>query len=231
MLAKLQEREALKKRKERVKEIKKQHQKQVKKTTALFRMNRVREREIARARRAAAQRVREDEDRRLREVAAALVARENTNRARIQREERHMRRLRGMVLDADLTEVDLDERTRRGLPIPERLEGRNRDRRRHAEREMTAVNPMQELINQDQIDCNKTREELILVENAYEVTDCPICFDELGNTNQMILRCGHKVCGDCIMEHMPRVGGLKCPICREQYGVRINGWAPPLPRR
>ena len=229
-LEKTQERETLKKRKERVKEIKKQHQKQVKKTTALFRMNRLREREIARARRAAAQRERENDVRRAREAAAALVARENTNRARIQREERHMRRLIGMV-DADLTEVVLGERLGRGLPIQERLEGRNRDRRRHAEREMTAVNPMQELINQDQIDCNKTREELILVENAYEVTDCPICFDELGNTNQMILRCGHKVCGDCIMEHMPRVGGLKCPICREQYGVRINGWAPPLPRR
>ena len=226
--AKIQEIEALKKRKERVKEIKKQHQKQVKKTAILFSMHRYREREIDRLRIAATQRERENEERRAREAAAALVARENTNRARIEREERHMRRMRGMVLDADLTEVaHLVER----LGRQERLEGRNRDRRRHAEREMTAVNPMQELINQDQIDCNKTREELILVENAYEVTDCPICFDELGNTNQMILRCGHKVCGDCIMEHMPRVGGLKCPICREQYGVRINGWAPPLPRR
>ena len=226
---KKKEREAIKKRKERVKEIKKQQRQQLITTERLFRGYRAREREIARARRDAARRERETEERHLREEAAALVARENTNRARIEREERHMRRLRGMVLDADLTEVELVERLGRGLPMPQ-LARRNRDRRREYQHR-GAVNPMQELINQDQIDCNKTREELILVENAFEVTDCPICFDELGNTNQMILRCGHKVCGDCIMEHMPRVGGLKCPICREQYGVRINGWAPPLPRR
>ena len=218
--AKVQEKEALKKRKERVKEIKKQHQNQVKKTVVLFRLHRLREREIAHARRVAAQRERENEERRAREAAAALVARENTNHARIEREERHMRRLRGMVLDADLTDS----------PQPERLVGRNM-RRQYQDRRITAVNPMQELINQDQTECNKTREELTLAENAFEVTDCPVCFDELGNTNQMTLRCGHKFCGDCIMEHMQRVGGMKCPVCREQYGVRVNGWAPPLPRR
>ena len=227
--AKLQKIEALKKRKERVKEIKKQHKKQVRKTERLFSVYRYREREIARARRAAAQRERENEERRAREAAAALVARENTNRSRIEREERHMRRLGGMVHEVDLTEVILGERLGRGLPIPQ-LAGRNRDRRREYQ-DRGAVNPMQELINQDQIECNKTREELTLAENGFEVTDCPVCFDELGNTNQMTLRCGHKFCGDCIMEHMQRVGGLKCPVCREQYGVRINGWAPPLPRR
>jgi len=226
---KKKEREAIKKRKERVKEIKKRHRQQLITTEHLFRGYRAREREIARARREAARRERETEERRLREEAAALVARENTNRARIEREERHMRRLRGMVLDADLTEVELGERLGRGLPIPQ-LAGRNRDRRREYQ-DRGAVNPMQELINQDQTECNKTREELTLAENAFEVTDCPVCFDELGNTNQMTLRCGHKFCGDCIMEHMQRVGGMKCPVCREQYGVRVNGWAPPIPRR
>ncbi len=248
MLAKLQEREAakqekkkereaIKKRKERVKEIKKRQRQQLITTEHLFRGYRAREREIALARRAAAQRERENEERHLREEAAALVARENTNRARIEREERHMRRLRGMVLDADLidsprTVLVLGDRERTGgLPErPERLVGRNRDRRREYQHR-GAVNPMQELINQDQTECNKTREELTLAENAFEVTDCPVCFDELGNTNQMTLRCGHKFCGDCIMEHMQRVGGMKCPICREQYGVRIDGWAPPIPRR
>jgi len=229
--AKVQEREALRIRKERVKEIKKQHQNQVKKTVVLFRLHRLREREIAHARRVAAQHERETEERRAREAAAALVARENTSRARIEREERHMRRLRGMVLDADLTDsprtvIVLGDRERTG-GLPERLVGRNRDRRREYQHR-GAVNPMQELINQDQTECNKTREELTLAENAFEVTDCPVCFDELGNTNQMTLRCGHKFCGDCIMEHMQRVGGMKCPICREQYGVRVNGWAPPF---
>ena len=224
--AKMQEREAIKKRKERVKEIKKRQRQQLITTEHLFRGYRAREREIALARRAAAQRERENEERRAREEAAALVARENTNRARIEREERHMRRLRGMVLDADLTEVEQVERLGRGLPIPQ-LAGRNRDRRREYQ-DRGAVNPMQELINQDQTECNKTHEELTLAENAFEVTDCPVCFDELGNTNQMTLRCGHKFCGDCIMEHMQRVGGMKCPVCREQYGVRVNGWAPPF---
>ena len=234
--AKVQEREALKKRKERVKEIKKQQRQQVIRTEHLFRVHSFSERLIARARREAAQRERENEERRAREAAAALVARENTSRARIEREERHMRRLRGMVLDADLTDsprtvIVLGDRERTG-GLPERLVGRNRDRRREYQ-QRGAVNPMQELINQDQTECNKTREELTLAETAFEVTDCPVCFDELGNTNQMTLRCGHKFCGDCIMEHMQRVGGMKCPICREQYGVRVNGWAPPFnaPRR
>ena len=229
--AKMQEREALRIRKERVKEIKKQQRQQVIRTEHLFRVHNFSERLIARARRAAAERERENEERRAREAAAALVARENTNRARIEREERHMRRLRGMVLDADLTDsprtvIVLGDRERTG-GLPERLVGRNRDRRREYQ-QRGAVNPMQELINQDQTECNKTREELTLAETAFEVTDCPICFDELGNTNQMTLRCGHKFCGDCIMEHMQRVGGMKCPICREQYGVRVNGWAPPF---
>ena len=234
VLAKVQEREALKKRKERVKEIKKQHKNQVRKTERLFRVHSYREREIARARRVAAERERENEERRAREAATALVARENTNRARIEREERHMRRLREIVLDADLTDsprtvIVLGDRERTG-GLPERLVGRNRDRRREYQ-DRGAVNPMQELINQDQTECNKTREELTLAETAFEVTDCPVCFDELGNTNQMTLRCGHKFCGDCIMEHMQRVGGMKCPICREQYGVRVNGWAPPFNAR
>jgi hypothetical protein len=232
--AKLQEREALKKRKERVKEIKRQQRQQIIITEHNFRLYRAREREIVRARIAAAERERENEERRAREAAAALVARENTNRARIEREERHMRRLRSIALGADLTDsprtvIVLEDRERTG-GLPERLVGRNRDRRREYQ-QRGAVNPMQELINQDQTECNKTREELTLAENAFEVTDCPVCFDELGNTNQMTLRCGHKFCGDCIMEHMQRVGGMKCPICREQYGVRIDGWAPPIPRR
>ena len=89
------------------------------------------------------------------------------------------------------------------------------------------VNPTQELINKDKIDCNKKQENLVCVDNAFEMSDCPVCFDELGNTNKMVLRCGHTVCGDCITNHMQRVGGLKCPVCRVQYGVRVKGWQPP----
>ena len=94
-----------------------------------------------------------------------------------------------------------------------------------------AVNPIQELINQDNIDCNKKQGELIKSKPAIETDSCPICFEDIdSNTNNMILRCGHQFCGDCIISHMQCIGGLKCPLCREQYGVRIAEWKPPQKR-
>jgi len=94
-----------------------------------------------------------------------------------------------------------------------------------------AVNPIQELITQDNIDCNKKQGELIQSKTAIETDSCPICFEDIdSNTNKMILRCGHQFCGDCIITHMQCIGGLKCPLCREQYGVRIAGWKPPEKR-
>ena len=98
-------------------------------------------------------------------------------------------------------------------------------------REPRAVNPIQELINQDNIDCNKKQGELIKSKPAIETDSCPICFEDIdSNTNNMILRCGHQFCGDCIISHMQCIGGLKCPLCREQYGVRIAEWKPPQKR-
>ena len=109
-----------------------------------------------------------------------------------------------------------------------RQERQQQQQRREYQPRQRAVNPIQELINQDNIDCNKKPGELIQPKPAVEAESCPVCFDNIdSNTNKMILRCGHQFCGDCIISHMQCIGGLKCPLCREQYGVRIAGWKPP----
>ena len=215
----VQAREALRKRKERVKEIKRLYKIQARRTENILIMQRF------------------AETHRL-----ALDA-----RAQLLLDERDMRRARrenGMdsswVRDTDgnwvirqtPVPVPVQARPQARPPRinPVRSYANQRGPARHQRvnaRRMTAVNPVQELINKDKIECNKPHAELITKGTAIEVKDCPICLDELGNTNQMVLRCGHSFCGDCIMEHMPRVGGLKCPVCRAQYGVRINGWVPP----
>lgn len=62
------------------------------------------------------------------------------------------------------------------------------------------------------------KEDLDVKENAVEATDCYICLDTLGNTNKMILRCGHQFCGDCIFKHY-NASRIHCPVCRGQYVV------------
>tara|TARA_B110000503_G_C6975745_1_gene341086 strand:- start:60 stop:806 length:747 start_codon:yes stop_codon:yes gene_type:complete len=213
--ARVAEREALRKRKERVNEIKRLYKIQAHRTENILIMQRYAE-------------------------TNRLAAEE---RARRLLEERYMRRERrenGLdsswvrqadgrwVIRQNPVPVPVQARVPRTNPVRSYANQRGPARHQRVNaRRMTAVNPVQELINNDQIECNKTHAELTKTETAVELTDCPICFDELGNTNKMVLRCGHTFCGDCIMEHMPRVGGLKCPVCRAQYGVRINGWVPP----
>jgi len=62
---------------------------------------------------------------------------------------------------------------------------------------------------------------------AIDCNECPICMDPLENTNIVILRCGHKTCGDCIFNHFQRAGGCSCPQCRTEFTIRIPGWKPP----
>ena len=54
-------------------------------------------------------------------------------------------------------------------------------------------------------------------EKAVESTECSICFETLGETNKMILRCGHQFCGDCIFRHYSCPNGSSCPSCRSQF--------------
>lgn len=67
-------------------------------------------------------------------------------------------------------------------------------------------------------------------------TTCGICWDELGEANVMVTKCGHKFCCDCILSHFQNAAGTNCPLCREEYASRVPGWLPPhveeeIPRR
>ena len=85
------------------------------------------------------------------------------------------------------------------------------------------------LMHKDKLNATKTKqEELICGQRAYKESECPICFECIGETNNMVLRCGHQVCGDCILHHIQTVGGTKCPVCREQITIRVKGWNPPI---
>jgi hypothetical protein len=68
---------------------------------------------------------------------------------------------------------------------------------------------------------------LIFKTNVIETAECPVCFDELGNTNKAILRCGHQFCSDCIFTHLQKARGSDCPCCRAEYVIRPLGWLPP----
>jgi hypothetical protein len=76
---------------------------------------------------------------------------------------------------------------------------------------------------------SRTQEQLTCSTTAFQTDECPICLEDLGETNCMVLRCGHKTCGDCILRHFQGVGGRKCPVCRDQYAVRVKGWIAPTP--
>lgn len=58
-------------------------------------------------------------------------------------------------------------------------------------------------------------------------TTCGICWDELGEANVMVTKCGHKFCCDCILSHFQNAAGTNCPLCREEYATRVSGWLPP----
>lgn len=70
----------------------------------------------------------------------------------------------------------------------------------------------------DDEDAIVKKEDLVTKSDAVETSDCYICFETLGNTNKMILRCGHQFCGDCIFTHYDKQG-INCPVCRAQYVV------------
>ena len=246
---------AMKKRKERIREIRKQNNHQVALTALLllkhrksdrYRYLREERRNIqvtARADRAARRyALREGEDNTLwvredngRWVRTERTEREETTHNRLREIETEMYELRRSgYLNRNLLEEESHDRQQR-LYHERQQRRQQQQRQQHMERQyqprQQAVNPTQELINQDYIDCSKKQSELIQPKPAVETDSCPICFEGMdSNMNKMILRCGHQFCGDCIISHMQCIGGLKCPLCREQYGVRIAGWKPPQKR-
>ena len=47
----------------------------------------------------------------------------------------------------------------------------------------------------------KKQESLVLSNKAYDIRECQICFEDLGEVNNMVLRCGHKYCTDCFLKY------------------------------
>ena len=83
-------------------------------------------------------------------------------------------------------------------------------------------------VEQEQRRQRQAEERLCEVkEKVIEASECPICMDELGETNKVILRCGHQLCGDCIFKHVQNARGTQCPCCRAEYTYRPSGWVPP----
>jgi hypothetical protein len=248
--AKIAEKKAIQKRRERVREIKRLYKIQAVQVSRHLRQYRCNEENriilenyYRRQREMEQQRLREREIRLRQSEERAL----EMSRQRIENERRAA--VGSLIVSADLRR---SERTRqntnrtvsrdlltlaRDWPNVEQPVNVPRERVRRQplqtlnQGRMTAVNPLQELINKDLNGCNKPLDQLICCETAYKVDECPICFETIGETNNMILRCGHQVCGDCIIHHLQMVGGMKCPVCREQVGVRVKDWNPPAPKR
>ena len=63
----------------------------------------------------------------------------------------------------------------------------------------------------------------IIRETPIESSECPICIEPLGETNKVILRCGHQVCLHCILTYTLRsaatrsIDNCKCPVCRNSF--------------
>ena len=109
---------------------------------------------------------------------------------------------------------------------------RERNARRNQETQSRQIHMMSRCLSDTTADirgASRTQEQLTCATTAFQTDECPICLEDLGETNCMVLRCGHKTCGDCILRHFQSVGGRKCPVCRDQYAVRVKGWIAPTP--
>ena len=62
-----------------------------------------------------------------------------------------------------------------------------------------------------------------LNEKPVETDECPVCMETLGDTNKMVMRCGHQLCGTCFCMQAQGSGPNrhKCPMCRETVFLGI----------
>jgi len=127
-------------------------------------------------------------------------ARLDAQRLRTQRNEDAMRRYANSLLA---------QRQQTRIEVARRRELRERQAIQDFQKKLDALPPPASKI----IDCD----------------ECPICMEPLGQTNIVVLRCGHKTCADCIFQHFQRSGGTSCPSCRQDFAVRLPGWTPPTP--
>jgi hypothetical protein len=57
------------------------------------------------------------------------------------------------------------------------------------------------------------RQEQEFSEMNCETNDCPICFDVIGEKNNIVTECGHQFHASCLMTNITR-NGFGCPCCR-----------------
>ena len=50
-------------------------------------------------------------------------------------------------------------------------------------------------------------------DNSSPIDSCPICYDEITNTNVVVTECNHKFHTSCLMNSVSR-NGFGCPLCR-----------------
>ena len=56
-----------------------------------------------------------------------------------------------------------------------------------------------------------------------EPIECPICFDSIGEKNNIITECGHKFHASCLMTNITR-NGFGCPCCRAVMAEEPNDY-------
>ena len=99
--------------------------------------------------------------------------------------------------------------------------------RRERQIELQRLDREQSIVNEQRRQREAEEKLCEVKEKVIEASECPICMDELGPTNKVILRCGHQICGDCIFKHVQNARGTQCPCCRAEYTYRPKGWVPP----
>lgn len=53
-----------------------------------------------------------------------------------------------------------------------------------------------------------------------QVDECPICFDTIGDKNNITTECGHKFHASCLMTNVSS-NGFNCPCCRSMMAAQI----------
>jgi len=85
----------------------------------------------------------------------------------------------------------------------------------------TPVNRDWEAENEELL--TKMTELPVLRETEIKETNCPICFDELGETGKTVLKCGHPICVSCFTQQILRATAVKnldkceCAICKVNF--------------
>lgn len=84
---------------------------------------------------------------------------------------------------------------------------------------------LDEMMNESSLDeiKNESSFDEIIIKNFMKELNgdqCPICMEDLQNTNITITKCGHKFCHTCIDAHSYL--NNECPLCRSNMGTKTK---------